>query len=50
MKYFAAFFIAILLFTVSAHAQGKNIPAGGNPPLTQAMIDRLTALMQQFKT
>src|SRR5215207_8949418 len=46
MKFINAFFIAVLLFTVSTFGQSKNVLADGNPPLTQTMINRLTTLMQ----
>ena len=46
MKIINAFFIALILLTIPAFGQSKNVLADGNPPLTQTMINRLTTLMQ----
>jgi hypothetical protein len=46
MRFFLSIFIASLLFSAAAFGQSKNILADGNPPLTGAMVERLTALLE----
>lgn len=46
MKIFSAAIFAILLSIAPAFAQGKNVLADGEPPLTQSMVNRLVGLME----
>src|SRR5690349_6910089 len=46
MKILGLSLLSLILFAAAVPAQGRNVIADGQPPLTQTMVNRLTRLME----